>query len=167
MDSEWKRRFSSPNLSNDKAAVLFDVELKVPGVGVKGLKELSGHLQYNVASSTKEIDLGFTELTAMAKGTELGAQIESIFDNSIQMTLKLRIDKSALKAVFLVTGDDKTELKQNGYGGGGNSYTFTYQSKTAIPAKARLVAEIYDSLQTFDVPFKLENISLLGTPLGN
>ena len=169
-ESEWKRRFSFPKLSADKAAVLLEAELKAPGAGVKGLKELSGHLQYSVAGGTKEIDLGFTELTAKAKGTELGAQIESIEagwkkDGSQQMQLKLKIDKDALKAVHLVVGETKTELKQNGYGGGMGSFTFTYESKTAFPAKGRLVAEIYDQLQTFDVPFKLENISLLGAPL--
>ena len=93
-ESEWKRRFSFPKLSADKAAALLEAELKAPGPGVKGLKELSGHLQYSVAGGTKEIDLGFTELTAKAKGTELGAQIESIEegwkkDGSQQMQLKL------------------------------------------------------------------------------
>ena len=36
-DSEWKRRFSFPQLSTDKAAVVLEAELKVPGPGVKGL----------------------------------------------------------------------------------------------------------------------------------
>jgi len=169
-DSEWDRRFSFPKLSTDKAAVLLEAELKAPGPGVKGLKELSGHLQYNVAGSAKEIDLGFTDLTAKAKGMELGAQIESIEDGwqkngSQQMHLKLKTDKDALKAVYLIVGDEKTELKQNGYSGGMGSFTFTYELKTAFPAKGRLVAEVYDQLQTFDVPFKLENISLLGASL--
>ena len=123
-----------------------------------------------MAGSAKEIDLGFPELKENAKGTQLGAEIKSIKegwnkDGSEQMQLKLNINKDALKAVYLVAGDTKTELSQNGYGGGGNSFTFTYQSKTAFPANGRLVAELYDQMQVFDVPFKLENISLLGTPL--
>jgi len=61
--------------------------------------------------------------------------------------------------------DTKTPLKQNGCFGGRGSCTLTFESKTAFPAKGPLVAEVYDQLQTFDVLFKLENISLLGTPL--
>jgi hypothetical protein len=169
-DSEWNRRFSFPKLSKDRTAVLLEATLQLPGAGVKGLKELSGHLQYSVAGSAKEIDLGFTELKADARGTQLGAEIKSIQegwnkDGSEQMQIKLNTSKDSLKALYLVTGDTKTELSQNGYGGGGNTYTFTYQSRTAFPANGRLVAELYDEVKLFDVPLVLENISLLGTPM--
>lgn len=169
-DSEWNRRFSFPKLSKDRTAVLLEATLQLPGAGVKGLKELSGHLQYSVAGSAKEIDLGFTGLKADARGTQLGAEIKSIQegwnkDGSEQMQIKLNTSKDSLKALYLVVGDTKTELSQNGYGGGGNTYTFTYQSKTAFPANGRLVAELYDEVKLFDVPLVLENISLLGTPM--
>lgn len=168
--SEWDQRIRWPKLSQDRSAALLEMELKLPAVGVKGLKELSGTLEYQVASATKEVDLGFTELKANAKGTELGAQIKSIKegwnkDGSQQMELKLNLKKDSLKAVWLGADGAKTELKQNGYGGGGNTYTFTYESKTAFPANGKLVAEVYDQMQTFTTTFKLENISLLGTPL--
>jgi len=65
----------------------------------------------------------------------------------------------------LVVAGNKTELRQNGYGGGGDSYSFTYECKTNFPANGRLVAEVYDKMQTFEAPFKLENISLLGASL--
>ena len=168
--SEWKRKINWPKLSEDKASALIEAELKLPAPGVKGLKELSGTLEYQVASATKEVTLGFTNLQVGAKGAELGAQIKSIKegwnkDGSQQMELKLNLKKDNLKAVWLVIDGAKTELKQSGYGGGGNSYTFTYESKTAFPANGKLVAEVYDQMQTFTTTFKLENISLLGTPL--
>jgi len=169
-DSDWKRQFHFPRLTKDKSGVVLEAELLLPGPGVKGLKELSGHLQYHVASTTKEVDLGFTELKAEAKGTELGAQIESIKEGwqkngSQQMELKLKTSKDALKAVYLVESDTKTELKQRGYGGGGNSFVFTYEYKTTFPVNGKLVAEVYDQMQTFNAAFKLENISLLGAPM--
>jgi hypothetical protein len=168
--SEWKRKINWPKLSEDKAAALIEAELKLPAPGVRGLKELSGRLQYQVASATKEVDLGFTELKPAAQGTELGAQIKSIKpgwknDGSQQMELKLNLKKESLKAVRLLVDGSKTELKQNGYGGGGNTYTFTYESKTAIPANGKLLVEVYDQLQTFETTFKVENISLLGVPV--
>jgi hypothetical protein len=168
--SEWKRKINWPKLSEDKAAALIEAELKLPAPGVKGLRELSGTLEYQVGSATKEVALGFTNLLAGAKGLEFGAQIKSIKegwnkDGSQQLELKLNLKKDSLKAVFLVVDGVKTELKQSGYGGGGNTYTFTYEFKGTIPANGKLVAEVYDQLQTFTTKFKLENVSLLGTPL--
>ena len=37
--------------------------------------------------------------------------------------------------------------------------------QTNFPANSQLVAEVYDKMQTFEAPFKLENISLLGSSL--
>lgn len=167
---QWQRKIHWPKLSSDKASALLEAELKLPAPSVKGLKELSGHLEYQVASATKEVDLGFPELKANTKGTEFGAQIKSIKDGwnkdgSQQMELKLNLKKESLKAVWLVGDGGKTELRQNGYSGGGNTYTFTYESKAAYPANGKLVAEVYDQVQMYETTFKLENISLLGTPL--
>jgi hypothetical protein len=168
--SDWKRKINWPKLSSDRTSALIEVELKLPAPGVKGLKELSAQLQYQVASTTKEVDLGFTEIKANAKGSELGAQIRGIKegwnkDGSQQLDLRLNLNRESLKAVRLVANGTTTELERRGYSGGGNSYTFTYESKTAFPAQGKLVAEVYDQLQTFETSFKLENISLLGVPV--
>ena len=170
-DSDFKRRFSFPKLSKDGTAVLLEATLELPGPNVKGLKELSGHVQYRVASSTKEMDLGFAEFKPDVKGSELGAEIKSIKegwkkDGTMEMELKLNVSKEALKAVYLVVDGAREELNRRGYSGWANNYTFTYESKTGFPANGRVVAEIYDSLQPYDVTFKLENISLMGAPVG-
>lgn len=82
------------------------------------------------------------------------------------MALKLRVKADSLKALYLVENARRTALEQRGYSGGNsNNYTFYYESESGIPANARLVAEIYDQAQTFDAPFKVENITLLGIPL--
>jgi hypothetical protein len=168
--SDWKRKINWPKLSSDRTSALIEVELKLPAPGVKGLKELSAQLQYQVASTTKEVDLGFTEIKANAKGSEFGAQIRGIKegwnkDGSQQLDLRLNLSRESLKAVRLVANGTTTELERRGYSGGGKSFTFTYESKTAFPAQGKLVAEVYDQLQTFETSFKLENISLLGAPV--
>jgi len=38
----------------------------------------------------------------------------------------------------------------------------TLTTERPIPAKGRLSVEMYDNVRTFEVPFKLQNISLLG-----
>ncbi len=169
-DSEWDRKVHFPNLAKDKTATILEFKMNLPGSGVKGLKELSGTVQYRVAGGTKEMDLGLGELTAGATGTNLDARIESIKDGwqkngSQQMTLRLKTNPDGLKSLTLVVAGNKTELRQNGYGGGGDAYSFTYECKTNFPVNGRLVAEVYDKIQTYEAPFKLENISLLGASL--
>lgn len=170
-DRDRIRWTSDVKLSADQGSALIEVELKLPAPGVKGLQELSGTIEYQVAGGTKQVDLGFTNLQANARGAELGAQIKSIKpgwrnDGSQQLELKLNHPKNGLKAVFLkLDATNLSKLEQRGYSGGGNSYTYTFEHGGAIPPNARLVVEIYERLQTFTAPFKLENISLLGTPL--
>jgi hypothetical protein len=162
---------SDVKLSADQGSALIEVELKLPAPGVKGLRELSGTIEYQVAGGTQQVDLGFTNLQANARGAELGAQIKSIKpgwrnDGSQQLELKLNHPKNGLKAVYLkLDATNLSKLAQRGYSSGGNSYTYTFDHTGPIPANGRLVVEIYEQLQTFTAPFKLENISLLGTPL--
>ena len=168
-DKDWDRRLSFPELSANKASLLFNVELKLPGAAVKGIKEISGTLQYRVAGAAREIDLGLKSLQVGSKGTELGASIEEIKegwekDGSQRMELKLRLMPDDLKAAFLVVDGTKTEIKRSGYSSSAGITTFTFGHKAAFPQAASIVVEIHDNLKTFDTPFKIENITLLGTP---
>jgi hypothetical protein len=170
-DSKWNRQIHFPNLSADKSKVLFEVQLKAPGPNVKGLKELSGKLQYSVASGSKELDIGLESLKEGAQGKELGAKIESIGegwnkDGSQQMQLKLNLRQESLKNVWVVVDGARTPLERRGYSGGGNTYSFTLESKRAFPVAGRIVVETFDKIQVFDVPWKLENLSLLGASVG-
>lgn len=171
-DRDWDRRLSFPKLSADKASAIFDVELKLPPSSAKGLKEITGNLQYRVAGASKETDLGLKSLKAGAKGTEFGASIEEIKDGwnkdgSQDMELKLKLKPDDLKSISLVVDNKSPEvqLERRGYSSSGGVTTFTFSSKTAFPEKGSLVVETYDQVKTFDVPFSIENLSLLGTPM--
>ena len=167
-DRDWDRRLGFTKLSADKASVMFDVELKLPA-GAKGIKEISGTLQYRVAGGAREIDLGLKSLKAGAQGTELGAKVEEIKegyskDGSQIMELKLRLEPDSLRSTHLVLNGFKTAIERNGYSSSGGITTFTFKSKAAFPENGTIVVELYDKVQTFDVPFKIENLSLLGMP---
>lgn len=169
-ERDWDRRLGFPKLSADKASVMFDIELKRPAPAAKGIKEISGTLQYRVAGGVKEIDLGLKSLTVATKGTELGASIEKIKegwnkDGSQDMELKLNLKPDDLKSANLIVDGVKTELDRGGYSSSGGITTFTFKSKSAFPEKGSIVVELHDKVQTFDVPFKIENLSLLGMPL--
>jgi hypothetical protein len=167
-DKEFDRQISFPQLSTDKTAAMLEVKLKTPGSGVKGLKELSGRVGYNVITGeAKEVDLGFDELKAGAVGTELSAKIMSIQDGwkkdgSKMINVQFNASPDAIKSLSLLVDGAKEPLQKSMTSFGGKSCTLGYQYKQAFPPKARLVAEVYDKLQTFEAPFKLENLTLLG-----
>ena len=167
-DSDWDRKAHFPNLAKDKTAATMEFRLTLPGSGVKGLKELSGKVQYRVAGGTKEIDLGLDGLKEGATGTNLDAEIKSIKagwqkNGSQEMSLHLKTNPDGLKSVSLVADGTKTVLSQRGYGGGNGAYDFNYECKTNFPANGRIVVEVFDKVQTFEASFKLENLTLLGT----
>ena len=134
---------------------------------MKGLKELSGHVQYRVSAGTKDVDLGFDEVKAGAAGTTLGARINTIGEgwqkNGTQVIkLHLKADVADIKSMSLVVDGQKTELNRNSSSSGMGECDLDYELKEALPPKAHLVAEVYDKVQVYTAPFKLENITLLG-----
>jgi len=171
-DSDWDRKVHFPTIAKDKTAAILEYKLNLPGSGVKSLKEISGHIRYRVSNGTKELDLGFENLKADANGTNFDAQITSLAEGwqkngSQVMALHLSLKPTDIKSVSLMANGQKTELRQSGYGGGGNSFSFNYEYKQAFPADGHLLIEVYDKVQEFDAPFKLENLTLLGTPIKN
>jgi hypothetical protein len=169
-EQAWDRTIHFPKLSKDKATVLFEVRLQAPGKDVARLKELSGHLHYTTGGGTKEIDLGITELKPGAKGTEFGASIESIkegwqHDGTQMLNLKFNLSNpSTIKSLTLLADGSKTVLEQSSSMSDGRTCTLGYPLPKGFSATARLSVQVYDNVQAFDVPFKLENISLLGVP---
>lgn len=167
-----KNRFgkgiNSPKLSEDQSAVLFEIELSAPGKQVKSIKEVSGTIQYKVSSGVKEVELGFPALKSGEKGKELSAEITEIKEgwqkgDSKEMEIKLAIELDAIKEMVLTDGAKRAVLEKRGhsYSSGGPT-TLTYYSKTGIPEGAKLTAVLHDGVKTFDIPFQLENLSLLG-----
>lgn len=165
-NEDWDRRLDSSQLSADKASAVFEIRLKLPPAGVQGVKEISGIVQYRVSTMTQETDLGELDLKSGSKSSELGGTIEEIKDGwkegTKEMGLKLKLDSSDLKAVFLVRDGDKTELERIGHSGNKNSTVFRFLIAGELPEKASLIVQTFDGIKTFDVPFTLENLTLLG-----
>lgn len=171
-DREWDLRLGSPKLSADKASAIFDINLNLPPSGAKGLKEVTGTIQYRVAGGSKKTDLGLASFEVGAKGTEFDASIEKIKDGwqkdgSKDIELKLKLKPDDVKTVSLVVDSTSPaiELERRGYSSSGGTTRFTFNFKEGIPEKGSIVVETYDQLKSFDVPFSIENISLLGTPM--
>ena len=168
-DSDFKKRINNPKLSEDKSSVLFEIDLVRPGDDVKSIREISGTIQYKVSSGTKEVELGLAALKAGEKGKQLGAEIVGIKDGwkkgeSKEMEIKLKIDPEGIQELVLVDGAKRIVLNKRGHSSfGGGPTTFTYEAEKGFPENGKLVAVVHDGVEIFDIPFKLENLSLLGT----
>ncbi|MCI5196361.1 MAG: hypothetical protein D3919_09050 [Candidatus Electrothrix sp. AW5] len=167
-DDSWDSSF----LSKDKSTVCFPIDLILPPDDVKGIKEISGTLKYSSASaSAKEVDLGISNFEAGSKGTKYSATIESIGKNhwgDYEMQLRLNLDYNTIKDVKVY--DDRGRAikftdKLTGCSSWGDRTLCTYTLKTKFPAKGKIIAEVYEIQKRYNIPFKLENISLLGQPL--
>lgn len=42
----------------------------------------------------------------------------------------------------------------------------TYEAEKGIPEIGKIIVVLHDGLKTYDIPFKLENLTLLGAPAG-
>lgn len=170
-ERDWDRKVSFPRLSDDKSSVIFEVKLNIPSEDVKYLKEISGNLNYITASGEEKIDLGYLECKAGAKASKFDATIESITasdwpKNSTNLQFKIFLSADTVKNIKFYDVDG-IELKftQNGYSYSNRSTSFTYNTTEKIPEKVKIVIEKHSKLKKFEIPFKLENISLLGIPI--
>ena len=47
----------------------------------------------------------------------------------------------------------------------GNETSKSLTIKGKFPAKGRIVVRVYDDLKEYEIPFKIENVDLLGRPI--
>ncbi|MFH1347453.1 MAG: hypothetical protein ABIH22_02060 [Candidatus Margulisiibacteriota bacterium] len=167
---EWDREISFPSLFDNNTVVEFDVKMNLPGEKVKGLKEISGTLQYLVGDKAPQSDLGIIDFKVAAKGNKFGAVIESLEGSDYvegQQTMGLRLDISPpqLKsATFYDKNGQVLDVRNTGYFSSGDVATFSFSCDQGFPAKGRIVVEVYEDLQKYEIPFKITDITLLGKP---
>jgi len=171
-ERDWDRKAHFPKLSKDKASAIVNFKLEVPEENVKGLKELSGTIEYISATGTKKTDLGIKDFTAGSTGAELGATIKSLevgkWTKKPTLALKLGVPSTTVKEIEFYGADGtRLECERAGSMSSGNTYTpsFTMKDGGAFPTGGRIVVEVYDNQQKFTAPFKIENVNLLGMPM--
>jgi hypothetical protein len=167
----FAREIHFPRLSDDKKAIVFDVKLNLPGPKAAGIKEVSGSLRYVVADKTKEVDLGLTEFKKGATGKELGAQIQKIEASAFnegKQELELRLDvahEDVQSVEFYDASGKKLDVSSSGYSSSGKVTELTFLMKGKFPAGGKVVARVFDEPKTYDAPFTISDIDLLGRPL--
>jgi hypothetical protein len=85
---------------------------------------------------------------------------------SFEVELKVAGKRETIKeAVVLDAAGQRLETKINGFSSFNNQSTLTLLVKAGIPKDGKIVLEMYEGLQEFTAPFRIQNITLLGTPV--
>ncbi len=166
--NEWSRNINFPHVSKDKKFTVFEVTLEKPSAAVKGIREVSGVLEYIVASGMREKDLQISSFTPGAEGTSYGAKIVSIQDSEWepgkqQMNVEVSLSPERVESVKIFGPDDRPLQVSQGYSsmGGETTYHFTLSQGT-FPETGRIVLEVHENPEKYEMPFKIENVSLSG-----
>jgi hypothetical protein len=166
---ESDRTIRMIQLSTDSAAIAFDVRLLLPPAGAKGLKEVSGVITYIVGGKIKEVDLGFEELKEGAKGknAEITGLEESKWEEGSQsLDLRLEMSNDLIESIVVKDATGAVlKTKQTSSMTMNDVTTRSLTLKGAYPAKGRIYVKVYDDLKSYEIPFKIENVDLLGRPL--
>lgn len=163
------RTISSIQLSSDKSVVMFDVKLELPPARAKGIREVSGVLTYLVGEKTKEVDLGLTEIKEGAIGKD--AKITKIDggrdEGHERLDITLTLPEDSIESFVVKDGAGAVlPVKVVGWGlSWGKESTRTLSIEGKFPAKGRILVNVYEDLKEYEIPFKIENVDLLGRPL--
>jgi len=164
---EFEREIHFPRLSEDKTAITFDVPLLLPGPKAAGIKEISGTLVYTVADKTVDVDLGIHMFAKGAKGKAHEAEIENAEagDEGADVSLKIALGMDAIASIdFFDDKGVKLSSTRQGYSSSGDESTIQFAIKGKLPKKGKIVAKLYDEPKTYEAPFKITDIDLLGRP---
>lgn len=168
---EFHRSLNFVEAADDGVSVSFNVKMQVPADTETGMAEIAGTLKCFKSKGTKTIDLGLMELKEGSKNDAEGVSINNAgkadWGDDYQIELKLKILKHVLKDIRLFA-EDGTQIETSISGGmssGGYWLNRDIRTENPLPAKGRIVLELYDGLEEYEIPFSLKNIALTGQPL--
>ncbi len=172
----WTRGISIRNLSEDKRTCGFEVKLQYPEGDIKGIKELSGYIEYTTAGGIKKLDSGLIDFKEGVESEECRFSISDIDEThsyeggkSEEMQLKMGdIERGIIKETKFYD-ENGNEIKNVHMSGSmscnGILSTLSFKSRNGFGERGRIVFEVYDKTQKRRANFKVTNISLMGGPL--
>lgn len=157
-----------PQLSDDKAAVVFPAVLKIPGSQSKTLKKLSGKVSFTIVSEAKSHDSGLIKLAVGSKTNELGMEITKANKsedtaNYYSIAFKLNINSNLLTSIKFYD-DKKNTIESIGSGTScvNNDCEIEYNFEGEMPKKIGIIVDAYDQIQKLSTPFTIENLPING-----
>ena len=167
--NEWNRRISWPRLSESKTAVVFEVPLSPPSADVRGLARVAGTLQYRLATSTEDVDIGIGRFAEGTTGQRYGALVEQVGPRAWGdgTSLTLRVDLSAdqiQEALFYAQDGSSIPVERGSTMQMGDASSLEYVTEGVFPEAGRIVLRVFSDLTLYEAPFLLEALDLTGQP---
>ncbi len=169
-ESEWERQVYA-NLSNRKTHVLMDVRLRIPGPGVNGIREIAGHLQYEVSQRSRVYRSPLVDFAANAQLGFLNSAVSKVLPGSwdgegSEVYLQIGSSAESVKAVRLFDAAN-VSIETNAFSasdesGAEKQCSAYFTVNKPLPRKGYVEVELYDDVQKFVIPFQIGNLDLLG-----
>lgn len=158
-------------LSEQNTVASFDLHMAEPSPETKGIKVISGYIQHFIPGEERKIILEEKELMNGQHWNQLNTQIVHVGISrriSSRKEIHLQFESNSLSikdvkfldkngAAYPILLSDRYEK--------GPLVTFRFFCNVPLPESASIILEVYDSYRFGKVPFKIENIDLLGRPL--
>jgi len=166
-EKDWDRSIQFPGLSKDGMFTEFQVNFKEIPPNAQRIKELSGTISFLVGGTTKDIDLGFSELAGDIKGTQFDAVIKKIgpdeWDKSkISLVLQINKSRDEIKDVMFYDAlGELMDVESRGSYFSESQVTYTFASKGGeFPAKGSIAIKAYDDLKRKKISFTLNDLEI-------
>ena len=169
-ERDFSRRIHSPDLSDDKTEVGFEVSMKLPSSDVRGLKMVSGVLEYTIAQGAETFDLGIQKFEQGASGTSFDASITGLepnpYGDGTVLLLSLKLSGDQVIAVqFFDDNGQLIETRRQSYMSSGGTTELEFVAEPGFPASGSIKVEKHSDLQKHRARFEISNIDLLGRPM--
>lgn len=166
----YPNQIKKHKLSKYGSSLVFDLEMRQPKLGTRGLRELSGYLIVAEDDGLREADLGILDMKRGTKVKTLNAEITELFNTSYsgrnpnRITVRVDVPSYALKEILFYDGDKQMECEWSGTQTNLEYTPIDYRSPKPWPSKCRVKVR-YHALKAYRYPFKFTNITLLGEPM--
>lgn len=173
-EKQFYRSLRLLKLADNGITLKFEANLNLPQKKETNLSEISGVVSCYKTENTKKVDLGIIEIKKGAVNKSENISIDQInhvkwgpYKHLIHLNLsKLNISKSLLKDISLY--EENGNQIEASLGSSSSSTTSLISQGIRVnnlPKKGRIVLELYDNPQEYEIPFSIKNISLTGQPL--
>jgi hypothetical protein len=168
-ESDWERQIYA-SLSARKTHVLMDVKLKIPGPDVNGIREIAGHLQYEVSQKTRVYRSPLVDFVTNAQLGFLNSNLSRLLPSSWdgdghEVYLQIGTIAESIKAIRLLDASDtpiETNMFSASNAGTEKRCEAYFTVNKPLPKRGYVEVELYDDVQRFVIPFQIGNIDILG-----
>ncbi len=163
-----RERFSRTpfsHLSDDGRALSFEMRLRVPDEPTPALRRIAGEFSLVASGGVEEVDLGFGRVAIGETGSVHNAELraaDSAWSDEDQFVLALSLPVTEVEEVRVYDAEGGPfDVERRGHSSGGSWVELTLAHDAPLPEDGSLAIIRRTELREFDVPFELEDVSLV------